>query len=286
MFIEQIFPRVVQAKASLRERLVAEAVLAGFSDEQTNDIMSIVPEQLTHAECFLDGMTGLWRYEFGLPYDIADELIWGTHMWVPVRCLFVALGCACSRLSGGKRDSYLARLADPRRHQANLVEMAPLSKVDLAVPAEFEVAGLGVGNRTVDWVIGPYEHRAVLLDVKRRTADFIAQFEDMVPGDAAVPKPDHDPMLLFRSVEQKFVPADACSRLQGVWIATDIKQDEEALVRCFDQLDADKVHFAIFGDWETDVYVLSRRPEDETYLLGLFHAEKSSRFTFRPSNEC
>jgi hypothetical protein len=45
-------------------------------------------------------------------------------------------------------------------------------------------------------------------------------------------------------------------------------------------LDKTKVHFAILGDWLSDAYVLSRRPEDEQFLRRLFGLAESSRFTF------
>lgn len=284
MFIDQIFPAVVAEKSTLLERLIAEAMAQGVTREQASAILSIVPERLISAGCFLDKMTGLWRYEFGVPYDIAKDLVWGTHMWVPVDYLYAALFCVYSRLPREKRAAYLGRLADPDAHQATLVEMIPAHKVDPAVPIEFEVAGLGAGNRTVDWAIGPQGGRTVLLDVKRRTTDFIKQAE-RIGAEGAAPEPDHDPLLLFRSVEQKFVSANPDSCLQGIWIVTDIKQDEEQLRRAFSALDASKVHFAILGDWKPDVYVLGRRDEDRQYLLDLFRAEPSTRFTFTIDNE-
>ena len=167
-----------------------------------------------------------------------------------------------------------------RAHQVTIVEMIPAHKVSADIPLEFEISGLGAGNRTVDWVISPEDGRTVLLDVKRRTADFIRQAE-LMGGEGAAPEPDHDPALSFRSVEQKFVLADPDVQLQGVWIFADIQQDEEFLHNTFAALDAGKVHFAILGDWKPDAYVLARRDEDWQYLLDLFHAEPSTRFTFR-----
>ena len=284
MFIDQVFPEVVGGKSTLRERLLTNAAASGWPEERANALIAIVPQRLINSACFLDKMTGLWRYEFGMPYDIAKKLVWGTHMWVPADCLFFALSSAYSRLPENKRAAYLERLADPDRHQATLVEMIPAHKVDAAVPMAFEVAGLGVGDRAVDWVIGPQGGRTTLLDVKRRTTDFIQQAE-RIGTEGAAPEPDHDPALLFRSVEQKFVAADPSVRLQGAWIFTDIQQEEELLARAFSALDPDKVHFAVFGDWKPDVYVLVRREADRQYLLDLFRGEPSSRFTFKRGDE-
>jgi len=280
VFIDKVFPAVVGDRASLRNRLAMEATARGLTNEQANTILAIVPEPLINAGAFLDRMTGLWRYEFGLPYNIAENLVWGTHMWVTVDCLFRALYCAHLRLPMDKRTIYLQRLADPDAHQATLVEMVPVDKIATGVPVEFEIAGLGAGNRTLDWVIGLQGGRTVLLDVKRRTTDFIQQAERM-DNEGEEPVPEHDPALLFRSVEQKFVSADPGVRLQGVWILIDIKQEEEQLGCTFAALDGSKVHFAILGDWEQDAHILVRRDEDRQSLVDLFHIESSTRFTFR-----
>jgi len=282
MFIDQVFPAVIVEKSTLRHRLVSEATAHGLTNEKANAILANVPDKLVSGGAFLDKMTGLWRYEFGFPYDVAQTHVWGTHMWVPVKLLFFALSCAYSRLPDDKRVGYLERLANPGEHQAMLAEMIPAHKVSPEIALEFEVAGLGAANRTVDWVIR--SDRTVLLDVKRRTVDFIGQAERM-GGEGTAPEPDHNPVLLFRSVEQKFVSADPDERLQGVWIFTDIKQDEERLLSAFTFLDKAKVHFAILGDWRNDVCIMARREEDRQYLLDLFRVEASTRFTFRRSNE-
>jgi hypothetical protein len=125
----------------------------------------------------------------------------------------------------------------------------------------------------------------VLLEVKRRTRDFIEQADQIADEMPEAPEPQHDPKILFRSVEHKFVPAYPDERLQGVWIVTDIKQNEGELANAFNTLDPAKVHFAILGDWEPDAYVLSRRAGDRQYLRELFHVQSSSRFTFNGRNE-
>lgn len=284
MLIERVLPVFVSAKSTLRKRLFAEAEARGLSNAYADAIESLVPERLINAGAFLDRLTGLWRYEFGVPYNIGERLVIGTNMFVPVESLFSALSCAYLRLPENKRAIYFERLANLDSHQATLAEMIPGYKVDLAVPLEFEVAGMGAGNRTVDWVIGPWSGRNVCLDVKRRIFDLIKHAEG-IGAKGAVKEPDHDPNGLFRSVEQKFVEADPDSRLQGAWIVTNIKQDEEQLNLAFAALDPNKVHFAILGDWKPDIYVLARRETDRQYLLKLFRAEPSTRFTSKRSNE-
>ncbi len=137
MLIDQVFPAVVAEKGALRDRLVSEAIAHGLTNDQANAILSDVPKRLVETGSFLDKRTGLWRYEFGLPFDIAGDLLWGTQMWVPVESLFIALNCAYSRLPDDKRVAYLERLADPKVHQVTLVEMIPAHKVNPDVPLEF-----------------------------------------------------------------------------------------------------------------------------------------------------
>jgi hypothetical protein len=283
LLIEAIFPQVVGAKANLRDQLLQECAAAGISAEEAESLLSVVPPRLLASSCFLDRLTRFWRYEFGIPFNVnnGQDLVWGTHMWVPVTHLFAAISAAHKRLDISKKQEYLARLADPSKHQDALCEMAPIIRLDASVSAEFEVAALSDGNQTVDWVLGPVAGRKVMFDVKRRVADFIKQADRFgdASGGAASP-PDHNPAILFRSVEKKLPSNDPASSLQGVWIATEIKQDAARLLEAFEALDKTKVHFAILGDWQNDIYVLTRRSEDKKFLLDLFASTESARFTF------
>ena len=283
MHIEQLLPNVVGGKDSLRTRFLAEALTNGLKAEQASVLFSLIPDPLANAGAFLDNMTGLWRYEFGLPFQVKDKPIWGTHMWVPVEIIYAAGFFAHLRVSGDKRTDYLRRLADPNKHKDVLVEMIPACAVPAEIHMDFEVPGLGTGDRTVDWSIGPHANRTVLLDVKNRVVDLIAIMGDLKDEDPSAP-PDHDPALLFRSVDQKLIAADPDSRLQGVWVVTNIKQDEDRLQGAFAELDQSKVHFAILGDWKPDAHVLVQREQDRKYLLELFQLQQSTRFTFKNPN--
>jgi hypothetical protein len=282
LLIDNVFPETALVKDLLPARLIAEAQTRNLPQEKIDVVLSILPIAIAQAGAFLDEMTGFWRYEFGLPYQLGTSLIWGTHMWLPVSHLLDALLCVADRVPKDKRAAYLQVLADPLKHPQTIVEMAPATRIAGAIPLDFEVSGLGNGNRTVDWVFGPQDGRMVLCDVKRRTRDFLIQFEQI--GDAVeAPEPTHDPALLFRSVEQKFVSNNPDQYLQGAWIFTDIAQNEYRLREAFMALDCSKVHFAVLGDWLSDAYVLSRRPEDTQFLRNLFDLTHSTRFVFTSS---
>ncbi len=279
MIIDQVFPTFVVEKSTLRDRLKVVVTERGLAGAFAESLINIVPESLISTGAFLDKLTGIWRYEFGIPYDITNLHYWGTHMWIPVTHLYEALYCAFTRLPTNSRTDYLHRLSNPAKHQAILAEMIPAQKINPDIPIEFEVAGLGAGNRTIDWVIHPQGNRTVLLDVKKRTADFIKQAEEMAT-DTSKQKPIHDPALLFRSIEEKFNIADPLSQLQGAWTCTKIKQDENKLSQAFSNLSAKRVHFAILGDWESDAYILTRNHIDHEYLQNLFQVTRSNRFTY------
>lgn len=278
MWIEKVQPELVGGKSTLPECLSEEGRSRGWSEEQCGALLAIVPPELSSCACFLDKLTGIWRYEFGRPHTVSQSLVWGTHMWAPVPVLFDVLVCARLRLAAEKLAAYLTLLTDIDKHQEYLAEMLPLLRVDPAVPAHHEVAGRGTGNKTIDWAIGPSAGRCVLMDVKRRYADFIAQMG--APMETEVPAPEHDPALLFRSVEQKFIAADPDKVLQGAWVVTDIKQEANEFDTAFKSLDAGKVHFAMLGDHRPDIHLLVLRDQDWSFLLDLFKATKSERFTF------
>lgn len=278
--IDQVFPHVVGDRGSLKGQLFQLAMGQGLLVEQATERFASVPAPLIDAGAFLDKLTGLWRYEFGVPFEIEGSKVWGVHMWVPINYLHRAIITANTYLSEHERSAYYSRLNEPERHAVTLAEMIPGSKLSSDLSAEFEVSGFGVGNSTVDWVVrAPI--RMVLLDVKSRSKDFIEQMTQE-HGSKEIPEPEHDPALLFRSLDKKFLSANPDEVLQGVWIATHIQQNADALNKAFAALDPEKVHFAILGDWEPDVHLLVKREADRKYLFDLFGATPSNRFTFTP----
>lgn len=280
MLIDSVCPEKVEAKSDLTTCLITQATARGLRPEQITSLLSIVPHPLSGAGAFLDKSTGIWRYEFGVPYQLGDSLVWGTHMWEEVSHLLDALLCVLCRVPESKRVAYLRLLSTPSKHPQTLVEMIPATKVDENVSVDFEVCGLGNGNRTVDWILGPHRGRTVLCDVKRRTRDFLEQFEQIGNSQVA-PEPNHDPALLFRNVEHKFRSGNPDECVQGAWIVTDIAQEEHRLMDAFLALDGTKVHFAILGDWLSDAHVLVRREQDELFIRDLFRITASSRFVFQ-----
>lgn len=284
MLIEKVLPQVIGGIANLKDQLTVEGVVRGLQVDEIESLISIVPSALLSSGCFLDRLTGLWRYEFGLPCTLGmDRGLYGTWMWIPVKNIFTVIQEATIRLSDQQRTKYFERLADPEKHGEYLVEFLPILRLPSYVAAEFEVP-TGVGNRNADWRISSTTGPAVLIDVKRRFRDLLEAMERLDDGDRGPngmgPDPTHDVSLLFRSIENKFIQEDPDQQLQGIWVATDLQQEESELDTAFKDLDPSKVHFAILGDWDPGIKLLARREEDRLFLFGLFQEASSDRFSF------
>jgi hypothetical protein len=283
MLIERICAKVVGGKATLENRLLAEGKECGLSLEEMTALIGIIPIKLLNSSCFHDRLTSLWRYEFGVPYTIKEELLWGTHMWIPVKYLFAVLRCARDRLPEQQRRRYFERLANPEKHEETLVEFLPVLRLSEDTATNFEVP-TGIGNRNADWCILSNTGRPVLLDVKNRSLDLIEEMKRIRAReddpDGTAPAPTHDVTRLFRSIEEKYAPSNPALQLQGAWIATNLQQEEKELTVAFDRLDQSKVHFVILGGWERGIKPLTRRDEDCQFLIDLFHEEVSNRYHF------
>jgi hypothetical protein len=87
--------------------------------------------------------------------------------------------------------------------------------------------------------------------------------------------------LLFRSVESKFSSRSASEIIQAAWIVTYVKQEESELRAAFAALDASRVHLAIIGDWEDDVYVLANDRAAKERALEVLGLRESRRAVFQ-----
>ena len=285
MLIEQIRPEVVGAKATLDRRLTEEARKRGLTDQEIDLVISNIPRKFLKVNCFFDLSTNMWRYEFGSPFTVANnQLLYGTYMWPSVKNLFVVVHCAIKRLPDQQQRDYFAKLSNLEKHWDTLVEFLPIIRLpeDMNVTYEFQT---GINNRDVDWSISASNGRTVLIDVKRRFRDLIELMENYERGkrdpDGTFPAPTHDVSLLFRSTEEKYAPNDPSKQLQGVWIETALQQEETDLNEAFNVLDDTRVHFAILGDWDPGIKLLTKRDKDQQFLLCLFRESVSDRYHFR-----
>lgn len=268
--------------SSLPEVFEAIATNRGLTKRDAITAINLVPEAIRSSPCFLDKLTGIWRYDFGDPFVLYDEsLVFGTHMWLPVELLFDVLLCANKRLTSGQLTNYLLRLTDPSRHEDLLIEFSPILRLSSEVATTYGVEGCGEGGSKVDWLLSPPHSEPILLDVKNRKLDLLDQFQKGEDESKdTMPAPTHDTALIFRSLEKKFRSNDAENLIQGAWIRTLLMQEEKELRASFSQLDHTRLHFAILGDWKDDVYILCDNSVIKEKLLAIFNIRESKRFVF------
>jgi len=177
---------------------------------------------IREAAVWRDRLTGLWRYEYGEPYDDlpGDEVIIGTDQWPDIRRLYLGVRAANYQVGEPQLLGWLERLAVPAKHLDVLSEMRPIIKLREGTSARFEVVGHGMGNKTNDWFVEPTRGRPVLMDVKNRRRSLIDHMTQILPGIQAGQEmivPDSpDPSDLFRDTVEKFLQVDRSVCLQGV----------------------------------------------------------------------
>jgi hypothetical protein len=269
MLIETKLPVAVGATMSLPAAFPAQAAARGISDDRAAILLDLIPKPLIDAGCFLDNITGLWKYEFGAPLQLSRGSLLGTE-WKPVAHLVAVVDAVERVLPDRQRRRYLARLADPHAHDVALSEFMPVVWLGHDVACEFEFR-TGQGNKDADWCLRKPGQRPVLIEVKRRISDLIDIAEAALRSERKpnghAPQPRHDVNLLFRSVANKFPKTPSSERLQGAWVHTALMQETSELRRAFDDLEPRRVHFAVLGGWERGVLVMTRELEDEATLL-------------------
>jgi hypothetical protein len=272
--------------AGLPELFLASAKGQPARRSEIEEIVRLIPPEIRELPCFLDRLTGLWRYDYGEPFVNlpGGGTVFGTNMFHRVDRLLDILACARKRLPPEKLASYLQRLADPRKHGDALVEFAPVVRLGATTEVEFEVLGYGEGSKTIDWLIRSKPVTA-LVEVKNRNRDLLESLARIQAGDRGqndtAPDPTHDPSLLFKSIESKFVSRPSSEIIQVGWTTTRLKQEEEELLAAFKNLDASRVHAVILGDFADDVYVLSHEASIKERILELLQVRESRRFVFR-----
>lgn len=282
--------RFVAGIAELPELVVNIELLRGRNKAHARALAAMTPAALRAAPCFLDRMTGLWLYDFGDPAMTGQGFVYGGgQTWHRLTTLIDVVACAHARLDPSVFADYLTRLEDPTKHADLLFEFAPVLRLDPATTARYEVTGESPGNRKIDWKIEAADGFAILLEVKRREADFISSVERIASGeraaDGTVPAPEHDTDLLFRSVEAKFLPRSPDQTPQEAWIGTALMQEASELEQSFLRLDPTKVHFAILGTWDGTVHLLTRDRVPRDKILQLLRVREVDRLVFnRPED--
>jgi len=260
------------------------AIEYGDKEAYSIELVKLLPQSLKQAPVWLDNLTSLWRYEFGLPIDRmpGGMLVVGTNMYLPASELYSAVRIADKRLGRIQLLAFLERLSDKGKHCDALFEMRPVRDINAGLRASYEVLGLGVGNTTCDWQVKGRLIN-VVFDVKNRSRSLVEHLKQLIPdlnkGASHTRPTAPNPADLFKSVENKLQERCYLLQLQGVWIHSDIREDEEKLAAYFEKaLNRKKVHFAILSDWENDAYILARNRIITSLLKRIFRLTESKRF--------
>lgn len=253
----------------------------GHTEAYARELTKLLPLPVSSAPAFLDRVTEVWRYDYGLPFDFPNDWAIGTDQWPEVGILYRVIDAANRNLDPQLLLGWLKRLSNESKHMDVMTEMRPI--LDLKdEKLIFEVSGRGIGDTTIDWLIEPPGKRPILLEVKNRVVSFIQRLETRLPSKKT--KNDYrknktpNPANLFKSSIKKFAPSKRSEILQGVWIHTGIKEDIKKLADFFSSLDDKRIHFAVLAGWMKDATILSRSKEDSDYLISIFGIEASGRF--------
>lgn len=259
------------------------AISSGDSEDYAKELVRLLPQEIKETCVWHDKITNLWRYEFGSPYkDLPNNItVRGTNQFPPIKNLYVAMKNADKYLTREQLFEFINRLKDPDKHLDVLFEMRPVINISKKYRIKNEVTGLGIGNKRIDWYINTGLIR-ILFDVKYRIKSLIKHFEEIIPhikaGIQSIQPSSPDPSDLFKSTEDKFIKRCGFRYLQGVWIKTEIKEDEIKLIYYFNnKLDRKKVHFAILSDWKMDAYILTRNILQKHLLKKIFKLTESKR---------
>jgi hypothetical protein len=274
-------------ESTMYEEFIRCADKCGDRKEYAIQLLKLLPKSIKEGWVWFDRVAQLWRYEYGLPYDELPQntIISGTNVHLPVDELYSALKIADKRLTREQLLSYLQRLSDKAKHSDVVFEMRPMKNIKDSLSTNYEVSGFGRGNTTLDWQVkGRFIN--IVFDVKNRTKSIIDDMKKIIPdlnrGTNYISPPAPNPEDLFKSTQNKLEERCYLSQLQGVWVHTDIKEDEMKLRLYFKKtLNKRKVHFAILSDWKEDAFILARNRVIAKALKRIFCLTESGRFVTR-----
>ena len=146
-------PDFIGGFAEMKALFYAISQSRAYPSGYSSRIWGMLPAELGNLPCFLDSLTGIWRYEWGEPITLRTSSLIGTPMFPEVERLFDVVGCASWRLGTEGLNEYLRRLTDKAKHEDTLIEFAPILRLSDDVNVRSEVSGAVFGSATVDWCI-------------------------------------------------------------------------------------------------------------------------------------
>jgi hypothetical protein len=256
--------------------IIAEKL--GHGPQQAERVFRLLPLELKNCPVFLCALRRIWRYEYGPPYTLPNSkrLLVGVDQCPPVEWLYRAVLVMEQHLLASQLIRYIECLKDRSKHLEFLVEAVPLTMLSGSPSVEYEVTGYGVGNKTIDFLIKPAQTTPVLLEVKCRVKELIEKIEHRGIPDAS---------SLFKSTEDKFRANETSTFLQGIWVHSILAYHLSDLKSIFENLDPQKIHFAILACWDKKAFVLSRQENIRELVGTIFKLPNDDTNVFRHSKE-
>lgn len=254
--------------ANLLAALTEEAATAALTHAEATAVFDLLPSGPQGAATFKD-FRDVWRYEYGNPYTTNSSTITGTNIAHKVSVLFRGLNILRAKLQPSQLREFCKRLDDKTKHLDYLSELGPIILIRPSEGFELEFERPACAGRTIDWHIKFNDTTSCLIDVKHRIKAFLAYAEGITQGTQAQEEILRTPADIFKSVEEKFEPAQA-GCYQGVWIVSDIFYDGAALTELFAGLDSSKIQFAVVTGFEGQAQIITHGDPTTEWLKEKF----------------
>lgn len=271
-------PRLRSEDFTVLQAIKTVAETEGKTLEDAICIYQILPASIQNAPAFRDKLTGLLRYEYGLPYHIGRRpnrtVVVGTNVAHQVSILLNGLLVMRRLLTEQQVRHFCKNLGDKSRHLDYLSELDPILRPTTEFKADYEGKGFGRGKRKIDWHIAFDGRTSCLLDVKHRLKgliDYMQQVSTEFHTEKA--KKEFDAPLpdgLFANSEAKFRPV-LDERWQGIWILTQVYYDDHALHQAFDSLDPQKIQFVVLTHFRGEARLLTKLDRIRPWLMEKFN---------------
>lgn len=277
-----LIPEIFRAEDSnVFTALKRVALDKSLSVEEAEKVFNLLPNSIKDAPAFKDRLTGIWRYEYGVPYTIGSGtnqyFILGTDQAPKVSVLLDGIRALSQHTSYGQLLSFCKKLENREKHLDFLAELDPVMRPTMDFTADYEPNGYASGDRRIDWLIRFHDGSSCLIDVKNRIRGLIDFFDEINrKGKNNLSDSPPLPDGVFNSSEIKFLPAKK-GRFQGLWLLTNVYYDDELLKETFYNLDENLMQFTVLTHFEGETRILSRKPEIKSWLIEKFCLKEMKR---------
>jgi len=245
------------------------------------EIFGMLPPEIKQATIPNDSLGNMPLYNFGNPLEISNTYVYcsGGIQNHEIKHLYLALRTALQHLTPSEIQNYIKNINNIDKHEDYIFEMRPILNLRVGLKAQYESQNNCNEGRNIDWEIKNGEY-IILVEVKNRIKSTIAHLKyclelskklkaGIAPENISLPSAP-DPVDLFKNILEKYKDQTDSRTLQGAWISSIIKEDENKLNEYFEKIDSKKIQFAIFSGWDNGAYILVKDEKYRPILLDYF----------------